>query len=789
MSCIKIRNARANNLKGINLDIPLNAITVITGPSGSGKSTLAMDILFAEGQRRYMEALGLETGRWFKQYAPPLVDDIASIPPAVALSQKVYNRSPLSTILTFTGMARFARTMFGRYAGITCPECGIAITPLSVEEIVDEFLKMPHGTRFVVTAPVDSSLFKGMNTEELLKNLQSEGFTRIMVGGDIFYLEDLDHSTLTPDARPLLVVDRIINKDGILSRMADSVRLALKYGDGVVDMCVQKDRGAESLCHARTSRMICPECRRSFPELTPGLFREGNSAGRCRECLGKGCAKCRDTGLADFLLLAEVKGITFPDLLNMSVETLAKWCESVCSASVPASAENRAGGHIASAMLERLHYIERLGLGHLVIGRKTSSLSGGEFQKLRLASLLARDLSGAMFILDEPSASIPPGDFPYVWRQIEGLKKAGNTVIIVEHLPWFIKRADHVVETGPGAGRLGGRVLFSGIPAEIEKCSKSVTSPWLKRKFRQRRVQTEVSEYLKVKDIRHHGINIKRLVIPLKSLVCLTGGTAVGKTTVAGLICRTLSGKVEPVRTGELPSVSAMGCEMPDVVFIDNMPAASNASAMPVTYLGVFATIRQLFAKTPEARARGLKPAWFLLNRRGGRCEACQGRGLSSVDLDYMPSVVSTCQICGGARYNRDALSVKYRGMNMAELLEMTAVEGASFFSRIPAVRKPLELLEETGLGYLSLGQPLSTLSGGEAQRLKLARELPQDDRREKFYIMDTPLKGLHPSDVEKLVHLMRKLVVNGNSLLVIEQREQFLAAADHVVDLDKIVS
>ncbi len=782
---ITIKNARENNLKGIDVVIPSDKITVITGPSGSGKSTLAMDILFSEGRRRYMEALGIEYGNWSKQPPAPLVDDIMSLPPAVALSQQAFNRNPRSTIFTFTGMARFARSLFGRCASIVCPDCGIKVTPLSVEEIVDELLAMPHGTRITLTAPLAQRFFLEQETAELVNYLRSTGFARIMIDGKLHYLDDIEPELFTTVTGAAIVVDRIINKDGIMSRVSDSVRLALRYGDGVINILTQDDRESPQKTVTRISRPVCPDCRSEFPRLSAGMFSRGNPAGRCEKCLGKGCDVCKDTGLAPFVMEASVHGRTFPEIQGLSVKGFGEWCEHICRGGEHnVGPEAISATRIASAMLERLRAFEKADLGYLSMKRKISSLSGGEFQKLRLASLLAKDLSGAMFILDEPSASIPASDFPDLWEQIKRLRQAGNTVVMVEHQPWFIKKADHVIELGPGAGRLGGRVLFQGTPEEMKKSAESVTAPWLDISYRHHGTLKETGEHIVIADFSFHSISFSHLIIPLNAIVCITGDTGSGKTALAETISRTLSNNDGGLSADKIADVRVEARIPPQAVFIDNMPAAASVASMPVGYMGAFTPIRRLFAGTPEARARGLAPAWFLLSRKGGRCETCKGRGQITVELDYMPTVASTCRLCNGARYNRDALTVKYKGMNMADILEMSVTDAASFFSRMPQIRKKLELLEETGLGYLGLGQPLSTLSGGESQRLRLARELSARSASPKLYIMDTPLKGLHPLDVEKLANLMRKLVGQGHSILVIEHREQMVASADHVIEL-----
>jgi excinuclease ABC subunit A len=796
---IDIVNVRQHNLKGLDLSIPLGKITVLTGPSGSGKSTLALDVLFAEGQYRYLESLGMAVKRIVDLWDRPLVDAIKGLPPPIALEQKPFVRSPRSSVATLTGIADFMRLFFATCGRPHCPRCQIEIRALSVDQIADWILDLPEGTKLILMAPMTRKMDL-IPLDEILNHLKKDGFLRIRIDGKQFTLDT--PVTLKKQPKSLeLVVDRLILKPGILSRLADSLTLALSQGDGSVAIEIlpgKKGKRPEILTFSE--RMTCPECQESFPALSPRLFSCSHPDGMCLSCGGKGknksgqtCPECAGTGLNPFARSIRIGHQAFPDLMTWSVYKAYIWLLSF-SGEFSEKFQNlkniRAGARIIEAISSRLKPLEEMGLGYLRLDRPTTTLSGGEIQRLRLGAQLGRNLTGILYILDEPTIGLHPREQQALWQNLIHLRNQGNTIIVVEHDLDIIRRADHVIELGPGAADEGGCLVFSGTPEDMAKDRDSVTGPYLQGNRRLKRYghKRKIHGQVIICNAQKNNLRDITVAFPLGCLVCVTGVSGSGKSTLVtdefyhAIRCGPGDGSSEKKKTklvlkGELSTI-------PDAILVDQAPLAKARSSMPATYTGIFTRMRGLFSRTPEARSRGYKAGYFSLTRKGGRCERCKGQGFIDLDLQYLPSIKITCDLCGGMRYNREALGIRYKGLNMAEVLDMTIKDAADFFARMPRIRRPLEVIERIGLGYLKLGQPACTLSGGEAERLKLARELAKQAHDSTIYIMDEPSRGLHPRDLERFISVLDELLEQGHSVILIENQPEILDLADWIIEL-----
>nr|HDN00391.1 excinuclease ABC subunit UvrA [Deltaproteobacteria bacterium] len=794
---IDIINVRQHNLKGLDLSIPLGKITVLTGPSGSGKSTLALDVLFAEGQHRYLESLGMEVKRIVDLWDRPLVDAIKDLPPPIALEQKPFVRNPRSIVATLTGILDFMRLFFSTCGRSYCPKCRIEISALSVDQMADRILDLPAGTKLILMAPMTGKMDL-IPLDKILNHLKKDGFLRIRIDGKPFTLD----SRLTLDRRTKsleLVVDRLVVKPGILSRLTDSLTLALKYGNGSVAIEILPEKGgkrSETLIFSE--KMTCPKCQESFPALRPQIFSSNHPDGMCPSCKGKGrnisdqpCPKCQGTGLNQFARNIRMNDMTFPDVMSWSVHKTYLWLSPLSSGlseKIRGIKNMQAGIRIIEAILSRLKPLDEMGLGYLKLDRPGTTLSGGEIQRLRLATQLARDLTGILYILDEPTTGLHPLEHQALWQNLVRLKDQGNTIIIVEHDLDIVRKSDHVIELGPGAADEGGRLIFSGTAEDMAKDPNSVTGPYLNGDNRLKRHSQKRKNHGQIIICNAQKNNLRDITVafPLGRLVCVTGVSGSGKSTLVNdelyhaLQYESKNGtskKIKPVLKGRLRRI-------PKAVLVEQAPLAKARFSMPATYMGIFTYIRGLFSRIPEARTRAYKAGYFSLTRKGGRCERCKGQGFIDLDLQYLPSVKIKCDICEGKRYNREIMGIRYKGLNMAEVLDMTVKDSADFFARIPRIRRPLEVIERIGLGYLKLGQPVCTLSDGEAQRLKLARELAKQVYDSTIYIMDEPSRGLHQRDLERFISVLDELLEQGHSLILIENQPEILNIADWIIEL-----
>jgi excinuclease ABC subunit A len=794
---IDIFNVRQHNLKGFDLSIPLGKITVLTGPSGSGKSTLALDVLFAEGQYRYLESLGLAVKRIVDLWDRPLVDAIKGLPPPIALEQKPFVRNPRSSVGTLTGIADFMRLFFATCGRPYCPKCGTEIRALSVDQMADRILDLPEGTKLILMAPLTRRMDL-IPIDEILNHLKKDGFLRVRIDKKPFILDA--PVTLEKKPRSLeLVVDRLIVKPGILSRLADSLTLALSQGEGSVTIEILAPKeGERPETLAFSEKMTCPECQESFPALSPQVFSCSHPDGMCLSCAGKGknrsdqtCRKCGGTGLNPFARSVRIEDRTFPDLMTWSVHKTCLWLLSFLtefSEKFRGIRNIQAGIRIIEAILSRLKPLEEMGLGYLGLDRPAKTLSGGEIQRLRLGAQLGRDLTGILYILDEPTTGLHPCEQKALWQNLIHLKDQGNTIIVVEHDLDIIRKADHVIELGPGAADEGGRLVFSGTAGEMAKDQDSVTGPYLKgtRYLKRHAHKRKIHGQVILCNTQKNNLRDITVAFPLGCLVCVTGVSGSGKST---LVTDELYHAILSDRRGGLSKKTRLILKgklstMPAVILVDQAPLANARFSMPVTYMGIFTHIRGLFSRIPEARSRGYKASHFSLTRRGGRCERCRGQGFIDLDLQYLPSIRTICDLCGGMRYNREALGIRYKGLNMAEVLDMTVKDAADFFARILRIRRPLEVIERIGLGYLKLGQPACTLSGGEAQRLKLAGELAKQTHESTIYIMDEPSRGLHPRDLERFIPVLDELLEQGHSVILIENHLDIMDLADWIIEM-----
>lgn len=896
---IRIYGAREHNLKSVDLELPRGRLIVFTGVSGSGKSSLALDTIHAEGQRRYVESLSTYARQFFANMQRPQVDHVDGLSPAIAIDQRSSSGNQRSTVATITDIHDYLRVLFARAGQVFCYSCGRPVRAHTPQQIVDRIEALDEGTRIHVLAPVQTREDQAL--VDIARDARRQGFVRIRVDGEV-----IDISSGVPDPtrefdEVEIVVDRLIVKDGIRSRIADSVETALEQGDGliVIDIVDGEDM------HLST-RFACPDCGIAYPELTPAMFSFNSPAGMCPECEGLGTRRGLDPdrlvadpsksildgaleiygdvstrhvrhileGLAehyDFDLATpwrdlpdqarEVILYGTEDEISFEYQTrggkqfeYTKSFEGLVPASQrryrdtnssgqkkfydrffaplpcpacegdrlrPESRAVRVGGRslgeitsmtaeralqffeelelpesdaaLCAELLEevrsRLHFMVEVGVGYLTLDRTAPSLAGGEAQRIRLATQLGSGLAGILYILDEPSIGLHPADHGRLLNVLERLRDLGNTVIVVEHDPATILRADWVVDFGPGPGVTGGEVVYEGDVEGLLASDESLTGRYLsgRRVIPVPAERREGSgEWLVIRGASQYNLRGVDAEIPLGTLTCVTGVSGSGKSTLVQEIAyRALRRRLH--RSLDVPGEhkELVGWEHLDrVVSIDQEPIGRTPRSNPATYSRAMSPIRDLFAAVPEARMRGYEPGRFSFNVSGGRCEACQGTGTRTVEMHMLPDVYVDCDECGGTRYNRETLQIRYKGKTIAEVLDLTVTEALELFQNVPKVHRILETLEAVGLGYLKLGQPATTLSGGEAQRLKLARELARPESGHTMYILDEPTTGLHFADIARLLDVLDELVSAGNTVVVIEHNMEVIKSADHIIDL-----
>jgi len=902
---IIIKGAREHNLKNIDLELPRNKLIVFTGISGSGKSSLAFDTIYAEGQRRYVESLSAYARQFLGQMDKPDVDFIEGLSPAISIDQKTTHRNPRSTVGTVTEIYDYLRLLYARIGTPHCYRCGRPISQQTSGQIVDQILALGQGTKLQILAPI----VRGRKGEykKLFEDLRKEGFARVRVDGE--FREITEEIELDKQKKHTIeiVVDRIVVKPEIKSRIADSVETALRRSGGLVMIDIvagsegQKER--EELLFSE--QLACPDCGISLEKLEPRMFSFNSPYGACQACDGLGikmeidpeliidkrrslkdggiipwaerhskwlwgllsgvcreykidpnkplgmlteeqlnillygtngrpivfpytnrygrtryfqdiyygvvpsleqayreaqsdwareeierfmstrpCPACRGGRLRPESLAVTVGGKNIMEVTALSVKEAYKFFESLRLT----EREQLIAHQILKEIQARLSFLINVGLDYLTLDRMAGTLAGGEAQRIRLATQIGSQLVGVLYILDEPSIGLHQRDNRRLLDTLKKLRDLGNTVIVVEHDEETIREADFIVDIGPGAGAHGGWIVVTGTAKEIMACEASITGQYLSRKrriaipsFRRR-----PKGFIEIKGARQHNLKNIDVRIPLGVFVCVTGVSGSGKSTLIEEIlyrgvAHQLQLKVE--RPGAHDAI--LGLEQLDkVIDIDQSPIGRTPRSNPATYTGVFDYIRQVFASTPEARARGYKPGRFSFNVKGGRCEACKGDGLIKIEMHFLPDVYVPCEVCKGKRYNRETLEIKYKGKSIADVLAMTVEEALEFFQNIPRIKRKLQTLYDVGLGYIELGQSATTLSGGEAQRVKLAEELSKKSTGKTLYILDEPTVGLHAADVEKLLDVLQRLVDKGNTVVIIEHLLDVIKVADYIIDL-----
>jgi len=896
---ITIQGARQHNLKNIDIELPRNKLVVITGLSGSGKSTLAFDTLYAEGQRRYVESLSTYARQFLERMDKPDVDLIEGLSPAIAIEQKTASHNPRSTVGTVTEIYDYLRLLYARVGTPHCYRCGRPISSQTIDQIVDSVMSLSEGTRVMILAPLLSGQ-KGSH-EKLFGRLKREGFARVRIDGEIREIEEVGKLAKTQKHDIDVVVDRLIIKEAIRKRLADSLELALAQAGGIVSVLIP-DR--ETILYSEKS--ACIQCGISYPEFTPASFSFNSPQGACPNCDGLGWtteldpdliipnrelslregavsvwAKRNSMHFIEFLdaltkhygsdiytpyhdLTEDFKNIllygsgkqlisfyfergsrrytyqkpfegVIPNLARRYRETDSNYIREEikqymnfrpCS-ECNGTKLNRAGRsvkindfnifqitalsvarsrdffldlrldgkkeiiarRILREIVERLGFLQSVGLSYLTLNRAAQSLSGGESQRIRLATQIGSKLTGVLYVLDEPSIGLHQKDNARLLATLFKMRDLGNTVLVVEHDEETIRAADYVVDMGPGAGVNGGHVVFAGEPAELLAHEASLTGqylsgrrsidiPTVRRKAPKNEIIIEGASQNNLKNIT--------VAFPQGCFTCVTGVSGSGKST---LVLETLyPALLQKLRQERIPAGvhnRVRGIEDVDkIVNIDQSPIGRTPRSNPGTYTGVFSFIRDLFSRTPEARMRGYKPGRFSFNVKGGRCEACQGDGIIKIEMHFLPDVYVACDVCQGQRYNRETLEIRYKGKNIKEVLEMTVNQATAFFSRIEKIRSKLKTLVEVGLGYIQIGQPATTLSGGEAQRVKLSRELSKKGTGKTVYILDEPTTGLHADDIRRLLEVLTQLVDAGNTVIVIEHNMEVIKTADHIIDL-----
>lgn len=803
---IIIRGAREHNLKNIDLELPRHKMIVFTGLSGSGKSSLAFDTIFAEGQRRYVESLSAYARQFLGQMQKPDVAEIQGLSPAISIDQKAHSSNPRSTVATITEIYDYLRVLFARIGHPYCPICDTKIEKMTVQEIVDiiekEVTRIYKDKKYAknetaILAPV----VRGRKGEyyQMLYNMYNDGFMQVRVDGKVKNLSDriiLDKNKrhdieLITDLFPREEI-AVLDKDR-RQRLSESIETALDYGNGVV--IIKFANNEEKLLSAKLS---CPKCGFSFPEIEPRLFSFNSPYGACAVCHGLGteslfsskiCPECKGKRLRREALSVLISNKNISDIVEMDIEKAVNFFLDLKLTKT----EKEISDAVMKEVINRLQFMMDVGLEYLTLNRKAGTLSGGEAQRIRLASQVGSQLVGALYVLDEPTIGLHQRDNDRLIDTLKNLRDIGNTIIVVEHDEDTIRAADYLVDFGPGAGKHGGEIVCAGEIPKIFENKKSVTAAYLRgdRKIpipATRRINNKDS--IKVYGAKENNLKNIDVDIPLRRFVCITGVSGSGKSSLAyDTVYTHLANRLNGAsyRKGDFKKIT--GLEYLDKsVLMDQSPIGRTPRSNPATYTGIFTHIRDLFAATAEARYRNYTPGRFSFNvpneRGGGRCEHCKGHGYIAVEMHFLPTVYVECDICKGKRFDRETLEVHYKGKNVSEVLNMNVEEAYAFFKDIPPIADRLKVLNEVGLGYIELGQAATTLSGGEAQRVKLSNELGKKATGKTFYLFDEPTTGLHFEDVRQLLEVLHRLVFEGNSVVVIEHNLDVIKTADYIIDL-----
>jgi excinuclease ABC subunit A len=821
---ITIKGAREHNLKNINLELPRNKMIVFTGLSGSGKSSLAFDTIFAEGQRRYIESLSAYARQFLGGMQKPDIDEIEGLSPAISIDQKAHSANPRSTVATITEIYDYLRVLFARVGEPYCPVDGVKIEKMTTDQMTEAILKALKTEKnttkeLVILAPV----VRGRKGEyyQMLYDMYNSGFLEVRIDGKIKSLRNRIKLSKNKKHTIEVVVDKIPTVKLDEQRLAESVESATDLSNGLATVIYPSDN--EQIYSTEYS---CPNDGYSFPEIEPRLFSFNSPYGYCQACTGLGtkelfsedvCPVCNGKRLNDNALSVKVGGKNIWEVVSAMIDDSVSFFETV-EKKLSAKQQEISGAALRE-IKNRLQFMMNVGLHYLSLDRRAGTLSGGEAQRIRLASQVGQQLVGAMYILDEPTIGLHQKDNEQLVLTLRNLCDIGNTIIVVEHDEDTILTSDWIVDIGPGAGKRGGEVVFSGpleqllekeTHAKIQKNLKpqtsnlnifdceiigsaknSLTGKYLRGEMKvdvpeKRRKVDSSTPKLKVKGATEHNLKNISVDIPLRRFVCLTGVSGSGKSTLMNdIVYRAVANKLHHVKKRIGDHRDVLGIEYIDkIIEIDQNPIGRTPRSNPATYTKAFDHIRDLFAATPEARIRGYKKGRFSFNRPGGRCEHCEGRGRLSIEMHFLPSVEIICEVCGGKRFDRETLQVHYNDKSISDVLEMTIEDAEVFFKDVPQIHTKLKILNDVGLDYLTLGQSATTLSGGEAQRIKLSRELAKRNTTKTLYLLDEPTTGLHYDDVKKLIEVLQRLVSQGNTVMVIEHNLDLIKSADWIIDL-----
>ena len=900
---IVIKGAKVNNLKNVSLTIPRDKLVVLTGLSGSGKSSLAFDTLYAEGHRRFVESLSSYARMFLGQMDKPDVDLIEGLSPSISIDQKTTSKNPRSTVGTVTEIYDYLRLLYARIGVPHCPVCGKEIKQQSLDQMVNNIMKMPEGERFLVLAPVVTAE-KGMH-EKVFTDAKRSGFVRVRVDGNMYELTEEIKLDKNIKHTIEIVVDRLVNREDIRSRLSDSVESALKIADRKVKILTVPRDGSEGELLEFSEKYACEEHGISFPELEPRMFSFNNPFGACPTCAGIGnrqmisvpklipnkdlslrdgglavngfktmtedswtgplvqavgelfdftldtplrdfsdaamralmygtgdkkydvnrvfdgsarrqlasfdgivpmiekrmkmmggdyyqqfveevdCPACKGRRLSDMVLGVTVGGLNIDEICRLSIEKMLEFVNDLKLTET----EEKIAKEVLKEIRERLTFLISVGLDYLNLARTAGTLSGGEAQRIRLATQIGSSLTGVLYILDEPSIGLHQRDNGKLIGTLKRLRDLGNSVVVVEHDEDTMREADYIVDIGPGAGIHGGEVVAVGTPEEVAKNTSSITADYLSGRREiavPKKRRPGNGGYISIIGARENNLKNVNVDIPLGTFTAVTGVSGSGKSSlINSILYRTLARDLNKAITYPGKHDEVCGLEHLDkVIAIDQSPIGRTPRSNPATYTGLFNDIRNLFADTRDAKAKGYNAGRFSFNVRGGRCEACEGDGVKCIEMNFLPDVYVKCDVCDGKRYNRDTLDVKYKGKNIYDVLEMSVEEGLYFFDGIPTIRRKLQTLFDVGLGYIKIGQSSTTLSGGEAQRVKLATELAKRSTGKTIYILDEPTTGLHTEDVSKLITILQRLCDGGNTVVVIEHNLDLIKTCDYVIDL-----
>ncbi len=790
---IIVKGARVHNLKNIDLSIPRDSFVVITGPSGSGKSSLAFDTIYAEGQRRYVESLSAYARQFLDQLQKPDVDFIEGLSPAIAIEQKTTSKNLRSTVGTITEIYDYLRVAYTRIGKLSCYQCGSPITAQGARQIIDMITSLPEGTRIQVLSPIVTGR-KGEYKKELYE-ARKKGFIRARIDGEM--TDITKEVTLNRHKRHDIdiVIDRLIIKPGIDKHLSTAISVATGMADVVIINII--DEGKDLFF---STKLACSRCGINYPEISPRSFSFNSPYGACPKCRGLGfrnvseeeeevgrlvvCPFCNGFRLRKESLAVRINNLNIGELSSRPVKDVLAIVECLKLTRT----EQVIATKILKETKERLYFLEKIGLGYLTLNRPALTLSSGESQRIRLATQIGSSLTGVLYIFDEPSIGLHPRDNGRLLEGLCSLREMGNTVLVVEHDEETMKTADHIIDMGPGAGIMGGSIVAEGKLPDIIQNRQSITGLFLSGRLTipvpgQRR---KPKDFIKIKGAQEFNLKRISVNIPLGVFTCVTGVSGSGKSTlIVETLYKAIAGKLYSSRDIPGKYGSIEGIEKIDkVIDIDQSPLGRTPRSNPATYTGIFTFVRNLFSQVPDARVRGYKPSRFSFNVTGGRCEACKGDGLVKVSMHFLPDLYVSCETCKAARYNRETLEIRYKGKNISDVLNMTVTQALEFFESVPPLRNKLTTLERVGLGYIQLGQSATTLSGGEAQRVKLSRELSRKATGKTLYILDEPTTGLHFTDIQKLLEVLNRLVDAGNSVIVIEHNLDIIKSADHIIDL-----